>query len=402
MNEDIVKGLIRPLSPERFFLLVGLGGICIAVGGGAGVVAATFAWDGVAHPLVLMTVGAIILAFGIWMMLLALIKPALSLRYVAPILGAALFVPPPAITLSQFAIGNVGSAAIFYVVVPIFAYYLMSPGGAWLLVAIVAALYGGVYAFQEGYPLPVLNWLAVVVGVASTCYVFGRLIRSSVEEAERATQLRRFLAPAVADALLTGDHDSVLTPHRREIAVFFADLRGFTNFAARAEPEDVLGVLNEYYETVGAVLHRYGATIGDYIGDGIMAYLNDPLPVPNPASTAIQMATEARDALLPVAAQWSRFGYDISFGIGVAYGHATLGVVGFSERHSYAPLGTVVNLAARLCSAASKGEVLVDRRAAAYMPEGWQAVADQVALKGLGDEVTVYRVPTAVVSDAGK
>jgi class 3 adenylate cyclase len=316
------------------------------------------------------------------------------------IAGIALFGPPPALTLAQYALGpDVNLAAIFYVVAPIFAYLVMTPLRAWLFVGLVSILYGLLLLTQDGYSLPLVSWLGVTGAVASTCYVFGKMLRSAVDEAERGAGLRRFLAPPVADALLSGRENDVLSPHRQEIAVFFSDLRGFTGFAARAEPEEVFGVLNEYYTAVGEVLHRHGATIGDYIGDGIMAYLNDPLPVTDPAGTAVRMASEAQQELLALAVKWSRNGYELNFGIGVAFGHATLGVVGFSERHTYAPLGTVVNLAARLCAAATNGEILVDRRAAAQQHDDWQAKADKVALKGLGEDVTVFRVPPAHVAN---
>ena len=296
MNEEN-SGLIRPMSEDRFFLLALLGGMCYAAGGVAAGVAAASGWEELAHPMLLLVAGVGIFGIaGIAMVGIGVLRSAAAFERMRPIVSVALFAPPPVITLAQIGIGPITPvAAVFYCVVPIFAYFMMSPLQAWLLVAVVGLLYGSVLIVQGGYPIPLATWFAVVAAVASTCYVFGRLIRSAVDESERSARLRHFLAPSVADALLSGDHGGVLTPHRREIAVFFADLRGFTDFAARAEPEDVLSVLNEYYETVGAVLHRHGATIGDYIGDGIMAYLNDPLPVPEPAATAVQMATEARD-----------------------------------------------------------------------------------------------------------
>lgn len=398
MSEPRLNGFVRPLTEDRAVVLAHLGGICIAAGGAAGVLASVLAWDEVEHPVLLLAVGVPVCLFGLVLLWLALRHPRFVGEHISLLVAIALFGPPPAVTLAQFGIGPVAaSAAIYYVVVPIFAYLLLTPFRAWLLVGAVTVMYGAVLLIQDGYTNPLANWFAVTGAVASTCYVFGKLLKSAVDEAERSSELRRFLAPPVADAVLSGNGASVLNPHRREIAVFFSDLRGFTNFAARAEPEDVLGVLNEYYTAVGEVLHRHGATIGDYIGDGIMAYLNDPLPVPDPAGTAVKMATEAQHELLALAARWARNGYELNFGIGVAFGHATLGVVGFSQRHSYAPLGTVVNLAARLCAAATNGEIMVDRRAAAQLHDGWQAKADQVPLKGLGDEVTVFRVPPAAV-----
>ena len=394
-----MRGLVRPLTEDRAVEFAHLGGICIVVGGAAGIVAGLLGWDQLAHSALLLAVGLPVGLFGLVLIWLARRHSRFVGEHITLLVGIALLGPPPAVTLAQVGLGPTANLApIYYVVVPIFAYFLMTPFRAWVLVGLVSVMYAAVLLLQDGYSLPLANWFAVTGAVASTCYVFGKMLKSAVEEAERSSELRRFLAPPVADALLSGDGEAVLNPHRREIAVFFSDLRGFTSFAARAEPEDVLGVLNEYYTAVGEVLHRHGATIGDYIGDGIMAYLNDPLPVPDPAGTAVQMAVEARDDLLGLVARWTRNGHDLSFGIGVAFGHATLGVVGFSQRHSYAPLGTVVNLAARLCGAATNGEILVDRRAAAQLQDGWQATADKVALKGLGEDVTVFRIPPAPVA----
>ncbi len=398
VTRERTRAVLKPQTPERIQVLCRLAGICIIAGGAAAVVAAPLGWREAAHPALLLAVGVVVMLYGAWLLLLAVRRSTFMFRQFESLVGASMLGPPFAITLAQIGIGPVGSTAIFYVVVPIFAYVLMSPVRSWGLVLLVLSLYGTTLAVQDGYPAPVANWFTVAAAVASTAYVFGGMLRSAVEEVERSTQLRRFLAPPVAEALLSGNGEEVLTPHRRQIAVFFADLRGFTAFAARAEPEEVLAVLNEYYVAVGEVLHTHGATIGDYIGDGIMAYLNDPLPVADPAGTAVRMAIEARDAVLALAARWGRTGYDLSFGMGVAYGHATLGVIGFSERHSYAPLGTVVNLAARLCGVATDGEILIDQRTMAELDEGLQASADEVALKGLGDHVTVFRLPPPTVT----
>lgn len=187
-------------------------------------------------------------------------------------------------------------------------------------------------------------------------------VAEQVGQLENAGRLRRFLSPEIAEAVLSDDQ--LLQPHRREIGVFFSDLRGFTAFAGRAEPEEVLAVLNEYYAAVGSVLRRHGATIGDYAGDGVMAFLGDPVPVEDTARRALVCAGEVRDALGDLTDLWQRRGHALGAGIGVAYGYASLGVVGFDERRSYAALGSVVNLAARLCSVAADGEVLVDQRTA--------------------------------------
>lgn len=212
-------------------------------------------------------------------------------------------------------------------------------------------------------------------------------VAEQVAEIERARALRSFLSPAVADVVM--GNDALLAPHRREVAVFFSDLRGFTAFTSRTEPEEVVEVLSEYYEAVGEVLRRHGATIGSYAGDGIMAYVGDPLPVSGPAEVALRMAREARDVGRVLSARWRARGHDLGLGIGVALGYATLGVVGSTERRDYTALGSVVNLAARLCSEAGDGEVLVDQRAAAGQD---MPIRGPLTLKGFG-EVAVHLLP---------
>ncbi len=212
-------------------------------------------------------------------------------------------------------------------------------------------------------------------------------VAEQVEEIERGRALRRFLSPEVADVVLA--NDALLSPHRREVAVFFCDLRGFTAFTSRAEPEDVVRVVSEYYEAVGDVLRGYGATIGGYAGDGIMAYVGDPLPTPEPAAVALRMAAEVRDVCRVLTVRWRARGDHLGVGVGIALGHATLGVVGATDRRDYVALGSVVNLAARLCGEAGDDEVLVDQRAAASanLP-----LRGRTALKGFG-EVAVYTLP---------
>ena len=209
-----------------------------------------------------------------------------------------------------------------------------------------------------------------------------------VTEIERLGELRRFLTPQVADAVMSADAEAMTRPHRRRIAVFFCDLRGFTAFTHDSEPEEVIANLDQYYRTVGEVLQRHGATIGGYAGDGIMAYLGDPVPHPEPARAAVQMVTELRGDLAALVAEWQRRGHDLSYGIGLTYGYATLGVVGFDGRFDYTPMGGVVNLAARLCDKATAGQVLLDHATYAEL-DGVAASCEPVdglELKGLGSQ----------------
>jgi class 3 adenylate cyclase len=205
-------------------------------------------------------------------------------------------------------------------------------------------------------------------------------------------RLRRFLSPQVAEAVLTAGDEAVLQPHRRKIAVFFCDLRGFTNFASGAEPEEIVEALDAYYEVVGGVIRGHDATVGTFAGDGIMAYLNDPLPCDDPPWTAIQMASELRGPMEEFQSEWARKGFQLGYGTGIAYGYATLGTIGFEGRNDYTAVGSVVNLAARLCGEAAPGEVLIDSKAADALDRRVAVAAREVTLKGFPSPITAFQV----------
>ena len=192
-------------------------------------------------------------------------------------------------------------------------------------------------------------------------------VAEKVTEVERLSNLRRLLSPHLAEAVLTSDE--LLKPHRREIAVVFVDLRGFTGFASSCEPEEVIEVLEEFYGVLGDLFQKFGATVGYFEGDGVMAYFNDPVPTPQPALKAVELVLELRVAMRGLLARWSDRGFELGYGAGVALGYATLGMVGFDERQDYMALGNVVNLASRLCDEAGNEEVLLDRRTAAAVRE---------------------------------
>ena len=186
-------------------------------------------------------------------------------------------------------------------------------------------------------------------------------VADKVAEVERLGSLKRFLAPQLAEAVLSGD-GSLLRLHRREIAVLFCDLRGFTSFSERAEPEDVIGILGEMHDAVGPLIFQYEGTLAHFTGDGMMIFFNDPLPCADPALNAVQLALGMRDAAEALAANWKRRGFSLELGIGVDMGHATCGEIGFDWRHEYTAIGTVPNLASRLCAEALGGQVLVTSR----------------------------------------
>jgi class 3 adenylate cyclase len=211
------------------------------------------------------------------------------------------------------------------------------------------------------------------------------------EEIGALQRLRRFVSPQVAEALLQGGMEA-LAPHRSRIAVLFCDLRGFTSFSSHAEPEEVDEVLSEFYATVGRALDDAGATVGSFAGDGIMAYFGDPIPTDDPAATAVRTAVSMRDDMVQVVLAWRRRGHDVGCGMGIAYGYATVGPVGFDGRTDYTALGPTVNLASRLCDLAADGDLLIDGRA--HVAVEGRVLTDErlVEVRGLSKPVVVHQV----------
>jgi adenylate cyclase len=187
-------------------------------------------------------------------------------------------------------------------------------------------------------------------------------VRTQVDELQRVNRLRRFLPPQLASLVIDSGDEGFLASHRREIVVVFCDLRGFTAFAESSEPEEVMSVLAEYHAALGELIDRFEGTLERFTGDGLMVFFNDPLPCDDPAERAVAMAVAMRDRVAELAAGWSRRGSDLGFGIGIAQGFATLGRIGFEGRSDYAAIGSVTNLAARLCDAAGPGQILVAQR----------------------------------------
>ncbi len=218
-------------------------------------------------------------------------------------------------------------------------------------------------------------------------------VAAQLNEIERSGKLRRFLAPQLADLIVAQGDESILESHRREIVVVFCDVRGFTGFAERAEPEEVMAFLRDYHAALGPIVTRFEGTLDHYGGDGIMVFFNDPLPTPEPAKRAIEMAVAMREAAQQVLKTWRRHGHDIGFGVGISQGYATLGQIGFAERMDYTAIGTVTNLAARLCSEAKDGQILISRRVAIAVEDTarLEEIGD-VSLKGLSQAVAVFNV----------
>jgi adenylate cyclase len=218
-------------------------------------------------------------------------------------------------------------------------------------------------------------------------------VQQQVEALERMGRLRRFLSPQLAELVLSSGDESFLESHRRDITVVFCDLRGFTSFAETVEPEDVMLVLNQYHTALGDLVHRYEGTLERFAGDGMMVIFNDPLPCPDAPQRAVSMAVAMRGRVAELAEGWSRQGYELDFGVGIAQGHATLGQIGFEGRYDYSAIGSVSNLAARLCAEAAPRQILISQRV--YSAAEDMIVADSVgelALRGFSRPARAYNV----------
>ena len=218
-------------------------------------------------------------------------------------------------------------------------------------------------------------------------------VEEQLGELERVGRLKRFLSPQLAELVVSSGDESFLQSHRREIAVVFCDLRGFTPFVESTEPEEMMSVLREYHEAMGALVFEYEGTVGRFAGDGLMIFFNDPLPCPDAAARAVRMALAMRWRMVELSAAWRRHGYELGFGLGITFGYATLGRLGFEGRFEYEPNGTVVNLAARLCAEANDGQILVSQRVNAAVEH--LTVTERlpdIMLKGLLRPVPVFNV----------
>ena len=325
--------------------------------------------------------------------------------------------------------------AVLYLWAVLFGFLFFPRRVAIAITCLVAVEYAVVVAVVDGFAAPVGWWLfligtAVVTGVivdwlVSRARALGeterqaridleaahaRLERTSAElsalnrtledrvsaqvrELAALGELRRFLSPQVADTVLQEGGSDLLQPHRRDIAVFFCDLRGFTAFTTEVEPEEVLAVLAEYYDCVGSLLHRFRATVGPLSGDGIMAYFNDPVPCSNPSNDAVELALAVQKKVGELSRGWTQRGHDLACGVGVAAGYATLGLIGFEGKRDYGPMGSVVNRASRLCDEAGPGQILVDAAVRRQMNDhiGIEQLPD-LHLKGFHRPVPVYAI----------
>jgi adenylate cyclase len=220
-----------------------------------------------------------------------------------------------------------------------------------------------------------------------------RRVADQVGEIERMGRLRRFLPPQVADLIVASGTEKQLESHRREITALFRDLRGFTGFSESADPEDLMALLRDYHAAIGKIIIRYSGTLERYAGDGVMVVFNDPVPVENPALQAVLMALEMRDDIGALTEKWRRLGHDIGFGIGIAHGFATLGTIGFEGRFDYAAIGTVSNVASRLCDEAKPGQILISPRVLVTVKDAVTVEpVGEFELKGIRRPIAAYNV----------
>ncbi|MGJ7507086.1 adenylate/guanylate cyclase domain-containing protein [Variovorax sp. GT1P44] len=220
-----------------------------------------------------------------------------------------------------------------------------------------------------------------------------RRVATQVSELERVGRLRRFFSPQLAELIVSGGAEDPLQSHRREITVVFLDLRGFTAFAERSEPEEVMGVLRQYHAATGELIMAHEGTLEHFSGDGMMIFFNDPIPIPDAAERAVRMSLAIRERIGSIAEAWLRRGYSLGLGIGIAQGFATIGAIGFDGRWDYGAIGTVTNLAARLCGEAAGNQILISRPVYAQLEALLDVEPPQaLSLKGFQRPVDCFSV----------
>jgi len=218
-------------------------------------------------------------------------------------------------------------------------------------------------------------------------------VQEQVTQIERLGRLKRFFAPQLAELIVSGEADDPLKTHRRELTVVYLDLRGFTAFAETAEPEEVMDTLHEYHAAMGKLILEYEGTLEHFAGDGMMIFFNDPVPVENAAERAVRMVLAMREQVKQLTVKWRKLGYDLDFGVGIAQGYATIGAIGFEGRWEYGAIGSVPNLAARLCGEAKPGAILVPQRLLGGVEELVEVeAAGELTLKGFHRPVTAYNI----------
>jgi class 3 adenylate cyclase len=322
-------------------------------------------------------------------------------------------VTPLLLVIAVLSIGpRIGTVALYYVEVIFMAFFNLRRRWAVAVSAFALIGYGVALVLLDNPPVPVPQFVNLLSASVATGVLIGGLanrldatrreladlnqnledrVAEQVHDLEREGRLRRFLSPQVVEVVTSEGAEELLAPHRCEVAVLFVDLRGFTAYTNAVDADQIVRVLDEYYAAVGEILERHGATIGGFDGDGVMAYIGDPIPVDKPVLEMLQVAKQVADRLDGVVDGWAVGAATLGYGIGLAFGPATLGVVGFEGRSDYTPLGAVVNLAARLCADARHGEIVIDDEVRKTAGVRGAARRADVDLKGFG-VVATYAV----------
>jgi DNA-binding response OmpR family regulator len=236
--------------------------------------------------------------------------------------------------------------------------------------------------------------------LAALNHTLSERVDAQVEELERLRRLRRFLSPQLADAIVSSGDDSILRSHRRQVAMFFADLRGWTRFVDSVEPEELTRTLHEFHHEIGVLVKRFDATVGFLEGDGVQLFFNDPIEIPDAPLRAVRLSCALREAMAELTTRWRKHGYDLDFGVGLALGYATCGEVGFEGRSDYAAIGAVTNLASRLADEATGGQILITQRLYAEVEGAVKAEAvGPFTLKGFQQPVAAFNVVSVRTDD---
>jgi class 3 adenylate cyclase/CheY-like chemotaxis protein len=270
--------------------------------------------------------------------------------------------------------------------------YLPKPIDAVLLRARIGACLEKKYLHDQEQ-----RHLQTIEGMATELADWNRTLEERVAEQtaqlDRVSRLKRFLPPRLAETIVATGDESLLERHRCQIAIVFCDLRGFTPFSETAEPEEVMDVLAEYHEAMGALISEHEGTVEHFAGDGLMVVFNDPFPCPDPESRAVRMAVQMRDRMVQLCRSWLRRDHELGFGVGITFGLATLGQIGYEGRLHYAAIGSVVNLAARLCGEAKDGQILASRRVGLAVEEMAEiGSVGSLTLKGVRDPVPAFEI----------
>ena len=270
--------------------------------------------------------------------------------------------------------------------------YLPKPIDAVLLRARIGACLEKKYLHDQEQ-----QHLATIERMAAQLAEWNQTLEERVAEQtaqlDRVSRLKRFLPARLAETLVATGDESLLERHRRQIAIVFCDLRGFTPFSETAEPEEVMDVLAEYHEAMGALISEHEGTVEHFAGDGLMVVFNDPFECPDPETRAVRMAVQMRDRMIALSRTWLRRDHELGFGVGITFGLATLGQIGYEGRLHYAAIGNVVNLAARLCGEAKDGQILASRRVGLAVEEIAEIVqVGNLSLKGVRDPVPAYEI----------